>query len=520
MSTGTRPRADIAQPRLGALGWLRWTWRQLTSMRTALFLLLLLAIGAIPGSTFPQRSIDPARTTQWIADHPSAGPVLDRLGFFEVYASPWFAAIYLLLFVSLIGCVLPRTKILWHQVRSAPPRAPRRLDRLAAHDAVEVEGEPDAVREVLRGALRGRRYRVHAHDDETLSGEKGYLREAGNLLFHVALIGILIGVAWGHLLGWKGDVILPVGKTFANTLSRYDTFSPGPWVDVNDLEPFTLRLDDLRVEFETDTQGQGQFGAPRDFEATTTFTDAEGTSEERSIRVNHPLETGDGTVFLLGNGYAPKITVRDGEGTVIYSDATPFLPQDNFYTSVGAVKVPGASPQQLGFAGFFLPTGIIDDQGPRSLFPDALDPQLALTAFEGDLFPSGRPQSVYSLDTEAMTAIPAEDGTDQLRILLRPGQTFELPDGRGSITFDEVQRFAGLSIRTDPGKSLTLVAALASLAGLVASLVIRRRRVFVRVGPGAEQGRTRVSVGGLAKDDDDGMPAEIEHLLTALEGRR
>ena len=146
--------------------------------------------------------------------------------------------------------------------------------------------------------------------------------------------------------------------------------------------------------------------------------------------------------------------------------------------------------------------------------------QVSFRAFEGELFPNGRPQSVYSLDTEAMKAIPAADGNDQLRILLRPGQTFELPEGRGSITFDEVERFAGLSIRTDPGKSLTLVAALASLAGLVASLVIRRRRVFVRVGPGEGHSRTLVAVGGLAKDDDDGMPAEIEHLLTALEGRR
>jgi cytochrome c biogenesis protein len=521
VSTRTDDRPDVAQPRLGGVGWLRWTWRQLTSMRTALFLLLLLAIGAIPGSTFPQRSIDPARTAQWISDHPSAGPVLDRLGFFEVYASPWFAAIYLLLFVSLIGCVLPRTRILWHQLRSSPPRAPRRLDRLAVHRTEEVQGHPEEVREVVRGALRGRRYRVHAHDGETLSAEKGYLRETGNLVFHVALIGVLVGVAWGHLLGWKGDVIVPVGKTFANTLSRYDTFSPGPWVDVTALSPFTLRLDDLDVEFETETTGRGQFGAPRDFEASTTFTDAEGRTEERSIRVNGPLETGAGTVFLLGNGYAPRITVRDAEGTVLYSDATPFLAQDNNYTSVGAVKVPGAVPQQLGFAGFFLPTGVIDDErGPHSVFPDALDPQLALTGFEGELFPSGRPQSVYSLDTEAMSAIPGANDADQLRILLRPGESFELPGGRGSITFDGVERFAGLSIRTDPGKGLTLVAALLSLGGLVASLVIRRRRVFVRVGPGEQPGRTVVSVGGLAKDDDDGMADEVAALLTGLEGTR
>ena len=143
MSTTERTRTPaeppVTQPRLGAVGWARWTWRSLTSMRTALFLLLLLAVAAVPGSTFPQRSIDAARTAQWITDHPTAGPVLDRLGFFEVYASPWFAAIYLLLFVSLIGCVLPRLRIHWHQLRSVPPRAPRRhFAQLAdGHDKCE-----------------------------------------------------------------------------------------------------------------------------------------------------------------------------------------------------------------------------------------------------------------------------------------------------------------------------------------------------------------------------------------------
>lgn len=515
------PRAGVAQPRLGPTGWLRYAWRQLTSMRTALFLLLLLAVAAIPGSTFPQRSIDAARTAQWITDHPTAGPVLDRLGFFEVYASPWFAAIYLLLFVSLIGCVAPRSKIHWHQVRSRPPRAPRRLGRLPAHREVTVDGSPDEVREAMRTALKRRRYRVHGHDDTTLSGEKGYLKESGNLVFHLALIGVLVGVAWGHLLGWKGDVILPVGNTFANTLSRYDTFSPGPWVDVNDLEPYTIRMDRLDVEFETQDKGRGQFGMPRDFLATTTFTTPDGRAETREIAVNHPLETGDGSVFLLGNGYAPRITVRDADGAVVYSAATPFLPEDNNYTSVGAVKVPGAEPDELGFAGFFLPTGVIDDElGPRSVFPDAVDPQLALTAFEGTLFPSGAPQSVYQLDTAEMTPVPGPDGQDQLRILLRPGQTYELPGGRGSITFDGVERFAGLSIRTDPGKTLTLVSAVLMLGGLILSLVVRRRRVFVRVRPADVDGRTVVEVGGLAKDDDEGMDDELDAVLTAREGSR
>lgn len=508
-------KVTIVQPRLGLVGWLRWMWRQLTSMRTALLLLLLLAIAAVPGSTFPQRSIDATRTAQWIADRPSVGPWLDRLGFFEVYASPWFAAIYLLLFTSLVGCVLPRARLHWTAMRTRPPRAPRHPDRLGAAWVREVDGSPEEVLETWRTTLRRSRFRVDSHDGESVSAEKGYLKETGNLLFHLALIGIIIGVAIGHLFGWKGDVILPVGKTFANTVSRYDTFAPGPRVDPSELTPYTLTLTSFDAQFEED-HTTGQLGQPRDFTAHVDFARTPGgAAERRTIRVNGPLETGDGTVFLLGNGYAPHITVRDGAGRVLYSDTTPFLAQDNTYRSVGAIKVPGASPEHLGFAGLFLPTGQITDEGPVSLFPQPLDPHLALTVFEGDLFPGGAPQSVYSLATDSMTQVTTENG-EPLRLWIGVGQTFELPGGRGSITFDRVERWAGLSIRTDPGKTLTLASALLALAGLIAMLVVRRRRVFVRVTP-ADAGpdgrrRTLVRVGGLAKDDDESMSEELATL--------
>ena len=260
------------------VGWLRWTWRQLTSMRTALFLLLLLAIGAIPGSTFPQRSIDPARTTAWIADHPTAGPVLDRLGLLRG------------LRLAVVRRDLPAALRLAHRLRAAAHAGssgtrcarPRRAPRAASTGSPPTARRPSTARPRRCASGCGspcssRRYRVHAHDDETLSAEKGYLRETGNLVFHVALIGVLIGVAWGHLLGWKGDVIVPVGKTFANTLSRYDTFSPGPWVDVNALEPVHDHgSTGSTPTFETEAKSPGQFGAPRDFEAFTTFTDADG----------------------------------------------------------------------------------------------------------------------------------------------------------------------------------------------------------------------------------------------------
>lgn len=513
----TRPdESDVNQPVLGFVGMTRWAWRQLTSMRTALFLLLLLAIGAVPGSIWPQRNIDAGRVADYLASHRSAGPWLDRLGFFDVYSSPWFAAIYLLLFVSLVGCVFPRSKIHWRAMRAQPPRAPERLERLPEHGQIEVAGSPADVLEGARVVLRGRHFRVRT-EGLSLSAESGYLRETGNLVFHLALIVVIVAVAIGHLIGWRGDRILVTGKSFSNTISGYDTFDPGPWVDTEGLSPFTVALDRLDVTFE-ERAGGAQRGAPRDFTAyTRTQNSPDAPQVRQTLKVNGPLKFGGASVFLLGNGYAPVVTVRDAEGRVLLHEATPFLPQDANYRSVGAVKVSAASPKQLGFFGFFLPSEYLDTvAGPSSFFPDLKNPALALGVFEGELYPQGRPQSVYTLSTERMTQLKNAKG-EPLRLLLKPGQTVRLPEGRGSITFDSVQRWAGLSVRYDPGKILALAGAVAALAGLIASLMIRRRRVFVRVRPAGCN--TVVSMGGIAKGEDPRLGATIEDLLSTIAER-
>jgi len=503
------------QPTLGLVGWLRFLWRQLTSMRTALFLLLILAVAAVPGSVFPQRNIDPTRTTDWIADRPTLGPVLDRLGLFDVYSTPWFASIYLLLFISLVGCVLPRARVHLRAMRQPPPRTPARLERLTAYRRLEVPDEQvEGTLDALEKSLRRRRFRVHRHQPGTLSAEGGYLKETGNLLFHLALIGVIVGVAVGHLWGWKGDAIVPEGQSFAKT--RFDTFAPGPWVDDESVPPFTLRVDRFHAEFEREVTGAGQFGMPRDFTAYVTATE-NGVSYEDEIKVNHPLEVDGATVFLLGNGYAPVITVRDADGEILYSGATPFLPQDNNYQSVGAIKVAAADPG-LGFHGWFLPTAVITaEDGPQSVFPDALQPALALTAYEGELFPDGRPQSVFRLNTDEMTQLSDAEGTDAARLWIELGETVEIPGGRGTITFESLDRFAGLSVRHDPGRWLTLGAALLALGGLLLTLLVPRRRVFARVGGTGPEGRTVVTIAAMAKADDTGLDSLLDAVHDDLD---
>ncbi|HVI38719.1 MAG TPA: cytochrome c biogenesis protein ResB, partial [Gaiellales bacterium] len=191
----------------------RWAWRQLTSMRTALVLLLLLALGAIPGSVIPQQGVDALKTQNWQAAHPHLTPIYDRLGLFSVYHSTWFAAIYLLLMISLVGCIVPRLFVYWRGYRQQPPAAPRNLTRLPDHASYTTEVEPAVVLDrAARRLSRGHRVSTSSTNegDGWVAAERGQLREAGNLLFHLSVLVVLVGFGIGSLFGYKGGVILVV----------------------------------------------------------------------------------------------------------------------------------------------------------------------------------------------------------------------------------------------------------------------------------------------------------------------
>ena len=358
---GSSRRVRASGPRLGAVGWMRWGWRQLTSMRTALILLLLLALAAIPGSVLPQRPNDPLSVNAWIERNPGTAPTLDRLGAFDVFSSPWFAAIYLLLFVSLIGCVLPRVAAHWRSMRAPTPPAPRRLDRLPAARSWTTD-DPDVLA-AAAAALRADRWRV-TPGEGSLAAEKGFTRETGNLLFHIALVLVLVGVALGALFGWKGTVIVREGKGFANTLTQYDSFSPGRLAAPDRLPPFAFTMSDFEATFEREGS---QRGAPRSFAATLQYSAKPGAPvEQRVVSVNAPLRVDGAKVFLVGHGYAPHLKVTDSTGRVVFDDTVVFLPQDGSFTSTGVVKAPGRHAP-AGPAGVVRPHGRADP-GPGAAF--------------------------------------------------------------------------------------------------------------------------------------------------------
>ena len=479
----------VTQPRLGPIGYLRFFWRQLTSMKTALFLLMLLAVAAIPGSLVPQRTSDPNGVVQYRTDNPDLFPILDKLGVFDTYSSPWFSAVYLLLFISLIGCIIPRTKHHFEALRARPPKTPARLSRLAGYRTVTIDQSgggagrpsvtPAAAVEAARAQLKRAGYRTEVFAD-SVSAERGYLRETGNLVFHAALVGVLLTVGVGGGFGYAGQRVVVEGQTFTNVLGSYDSFNPGRWFDDSQLDPFSITLDRFTTDYEE--QNRDALGQALDYTADVTTRTQDGDDDEkRQIKVNSPLAIGGSNVYLLGNGYAVDVTVRDGDGDVAFRDTVPFLPQNTNLMSQGVIKVPDSSPEQLGMIGFFYPSAVDTESGMlASNYPDTLNPVLSLNVYTGDLgLDDGVPRSVYALDTVGLTEVAGADA-DTSAIRVTPGETADLPNGLGTVTFDGVKRFASFDVHHDPSQLWVLLFAGLSFAGLLTALFVPRRRVWVK----------------------------------------
>jgi cytochrome c biogenesis protein len=426
------------------------------------------------------------------ANSPTKALWYERFSLFDVYASPWFSAIYILLFISLIGCVLPRAFEHYKASRAMPPVTPKNLSRMEFHE--QWKGNGDEL-EIARQWFKKNRFRVRELDG-SLSAEKGFTRETGNLLFHLALVLILIGVSFGSLFGMRGDAIVNVGERFINTPTSYDSLSFGKLFNEKSLPPFSIEVDKFVGKYDPVTN------APEDYTMWVTVkNNPEQSTEKKIVKVNSPLTFGNTRVYLQANGYSPIVTVRDPLGNVGYQGPVPFLPQDSNLSSIGAIKVPDTNPQ-LGFVGSFFPTiGRADEGGGISVFPEALDPRLFLAAWTGDLgLDNGRPQSIYRIDTDDMKQIGLKS--------LKPGETYEFAEG--SITFETYIPWVNLQIVQDPGKSYALVGSILAILGLLASLFTRRRRIWVSVD------KKNVEVAGLAKNAAPGLELEISQLARAL----
>jgi cytochrome c biogenesis protein len=516
-----KPHRDSPVKRVLAL--VRNTWRGLTSMRTALVLLFLLALAAMPGALLPQRQLNAPKTDDYISSHGWWGSLLDRLQFFDVYSSVWFSAIYLLLMVSLVGCLAPRSFEYVKSMRARPVLTPRNLARMPHYRKATVAAPAEDVLNAASARLSGWRRVVHDETGGTrsLSAERGYLRETGNLMFHFGMLGLIVFFALGKMFSYDGQVIVQAnGSQFCNAgIYNYDSFNAGLRVDGTQLDPFCVKVNDFAATYTPD-------GQPEHYQSSIEYQSGAdlqtGTWRPYLLEVNSPLRTAGDRVYLLGHGYSPRFTVTYPDGTT-RTQAVQWRPE-NMQTllSSGATKFdpPGVTDEavrrtkQIAITGLFAPSAFLHGTVLTSSGPELTNPAVAVDVMRGDLgTDSGRGQSIFSIDQSMVDNGRLKRVARQNLVV---GQQITLDDGT-KIRFDGVQQWVSLQVSHDPTQGFVLCFAIAMLLGLGGSLLVKRRRLWVRVIPADDgAGGTVIEVGGLARTDQAGYGEEFTRIAEKL----
>ena len=526
----------------------RAAWRWLTSMRTALILLFLLAFAAIPGALLPQRSLSESKVDEYLANNGTMGEIFDKLQLFDVFSSVWFTAIYVLLFASLVGCIIPRTIEHWKAMRTPPTRAPKNLGRLPMNDDGVVDKPLDEVKTDVSSRLkRWHLTETPAAEDRagalSFSAERGFFREFGNLVFHLGLVALLITIAAGKLLYYEGQIILitdtgteiqdeavqgAVNTPVCNTApANFDSLRPGLLFDGTGLNPFCVQVEDFVADYLPNGQAE-MFTSNIRWADEDTMREPTEEWNEQTLRVNHPLRVADDRVYLQGHGFAPamRVTWPNGESR---TSIVQFRPDDpTFFLSSGAMRFDppaGMYPDlyerrqnQIAIEGLFAPTAEFTGESGAlltSVYPAMNDPAVAVDVYRGDAgLDTGRSQQLFSLDRDLMHSGQLEKID---RVNLKEGEDVTLDDGT-KIEFLGAKEFVNLQVSHDPTQVWVLWSSIAMLAGLVVSLAVKRRRLWVRLHPVSDTA-TRVEFGGLARTDRAGWGDEFDAFVRGVLGR-
>ena len=322
-ATAPPDQSPPSPPRTAAGALLRNTWRGLTSMRTALILLFLLAVAALPGRAAAAALARTQRRRPVLHRPPDARARCSTgLGFFDVFATPWFAAIYLLLFISLDR--LPGAAHDRAGPRPARPAGrhaaqPRPAARTTRSARPSTSRSPSSRRARARTAARlaRRRGATSPGGVRTISAEKGTLREVGNLVFHLSLLGLLVGVRrrQDRRLRGPGHRAWPAAASSATPASSATTPSvPACASTAPDLEPV------LRARRRLHRHLRARRAA-RALRRRRRLPDGGGprrghrrVAAPRPSRSTTRCASTASRVYLLGHGYAPRFTVTFPDG--------------------------------------------------------------------------------------------------------------------------------------------------------------------------------------------------------------
>ena len=382
-----------------------------------------------------------------------------RLQLDNVYHSPWYVAIIGLILLSLAVCTFKRVI-----PARLPPLRPVKIDHMPLHDAFELAGSEQSIRQNIATFFTqgGWRLRERTIDgDEWSFADKHDWARRGVLVAHAGFVIIAAGTTLYWALGFSGEFGVGDGQTVR--IARTGA---------------VMRLDDFSYRISPTQTKSGIVYQPIDYVSRVTVSGRDGVAHLTTVRVNHPIDV-DGTLYYqasYGFGLRFRVT-RNGISDKAIAGRT-LLEGDSF-------DVPGSTRSVVYER--FVPT-IDRTTGMPTADPRVNHPAVALAVTQ-----SGVPLG------EAM--VPLRGAMD-------------LGDG-WHVTPERYVIYSGFQYRHDPGVPLVGIGAFVLLAGLIVSFYFLPARLYVRVADLGNE-RCRVGVAATTVKGYDVFASEFARLMVGL----
>ena len=382
-----------------------------------------------------------------------------RLGFDNVYHSPWYVGIIGLILLSLTVCTFKRV---------IPARLPRlhpvKIDKIPLHATFEADGSPETVRQKLGAFLSGRGWQVRGRTfdgTEWTFADKHNWARRGVLVAHVGFVIVAAGTTLYWARGFSGDAAVLTGQTVVVPQTHA-----------------TLRLDSFAYKITPIATKSGIVYQPIDYVSHVTVTGNDGVPKHLTVRVNHPIDV-DGTLYYQATyGFGVTFAVTHRGRPVPQLSGRTLLEGDS-------LDLPGT--QRSVVYERFVPT--FDRQ---TGMPGA-DPRV------------NNPGAILSI---------AQAGNSLGDALVPIGTWIDAGDGWQVVPKRYVV-FSGFQYRYDPGIPLVGIGAFVLLTGLIVSFYFLPARLYVRVDATAPS-RSRVGVAATTVKGYDVFENEFGRLVVAL----
>ncbi len=414
-------------------------WRFFSSVRLALWVILLLAVISLAGTLIiqmpPAVAADPDLIEQWVEQiaQPKYDGMTDLyrfLGFFDVFHSPAFIVLGSLLILNISVCSLKRLPSLAKMSRGvAPEDAARLLDKGNAVRATSKLPAAESTAAVMSFfSQRGYRVRQESKLDATvLVADKNRFAPWGTYAIHLSLILLIAGYLIGSFSGFSNDDFV---------VAENETRAVGAPYDVS------VRL----VSFEDEYYPSG---APKDYRAQVELVVDNQVVQEGLIRVNYPMNYNGLKIYQFSFGPAVELLVIGGDGQTVFQG--PVALSNSFRDDQGIVRSYGIleRPENNLFV------VIVGSAGPGD--PSVPAGQVSIQLFDGP-FPDSQ-QTGFSNAAA--------------------GATVEIQGI--SFTPEALTQFSAFQLREDPGLGMIWVAFTLFMLGLGMVFYFPHRQVITAV---------------------------------------